>query len=251
MSREQVSPKQVSNESIARDAALPVALITGASRGIGKAIAEDLGRTHHILVGGRDEAAVATVVASLPSAEPWITDVRDSAALAASFAAVTNVDVLVHSAGIANEKPFDQISRDEWRDSFEVNVFGVAELTTLALPALRRSKGIVVFVNSGSGLTSYAQGALYTATKFALRTLADCLREDERGNGVRVSSIHPGFVDTDMGRRIRDELGHAYDPMSYVPAETIAAGVRVMVDAPPQAQVEMMSIRPTMGLPAS
>jgi NADP-dependent 3-hydroxy acid dehydrogenase YdfG len=237
MSREQVSPKQVSNESIARDAALPVALITGASRGIGKAIAEDLGRTHHILVGGRDEAAVATVVASLPSAEPWITDVRDSAALAASFAAVTNVDVLVHSAGIANEKPFDQIS--------------LAELTTLALPALRRSKGIVVFVNSGSGLTSYAQGALYTATKFALRTLADCLREDERGNGVRVSSIHPGFVDTDMGRRIRDELGHAYDPMSYVPAETIAAGVRVMVDAPPQAQVEMMSIRPTMGLPAS
>ena len=223
----------------------PVALVTGASRGIGRAIAEDLGRTHHVLVGGRDEAAVAEVVDSLPSAGPWIVDVRDSAALAASLQEVPQIDVLVHSAGIANQKPFDQISRDEWRDSFEVNVFGVAELTRLALPSLRSSKGIVVFLNSGSGLFSYPGGTLYSATKFALRTLADSLREEERAAGVRITSIHPGFVDTAMGRQSREVSGAVYDPDYYVPVEAIAAGVRVAVDAPVQAQVEMMSIRPS------
>jgi NADP-dependent 3-hydroxy acid dehydrogenase YdfG len=223
----------------------PTALITGASRGIGRAIAEELGRTHHVLVGGRDHAAVAEVVAALPSAEPWIVDMRDSAALAESVAGIPALDVLVHSAGIANQKPFDQISRDEWRDSFEVNVFGVAELTSLLLPAVRATRGIVVFLNSGSGLFSYPNGSLYSATKFALRTLADCLREEERGTGVRITSIHPGFVDTDMGRASREAAGVPYDADYYVPAEAIAEGVRVAVDASPRAQVEMMSIRPS------
>jgi NADP-dependent 3-hydroxy acid dehydrogenase YdfG len=93
---------------------------------------------------------------------------------------------------------------------------------------------------------SYPDGAVYSGTKFALRTMADCLREEERESGVRVVSIHPGFVDTDMARTIRQRAGREGPDESYARAETIAAGVRVAVDAPPEAQFETISIRPTV-----
>jgi NADP-dependent 3-hydroxy acid dehydrogenase YdfG len=222
----------------------PVALVTGASRGIGRAVAVDLGRTHHVLVGGRDADAVAAVVDTLPSAEPWLVDLADDAALDAAAARIDRLDVLVNNAGVADERPFLELTRDDWRRSFEVNVFAVAELTRRCLPALRAARGLVVMMNSGSGFMSYPGGAVYTGTKFALRTMADCLREEERGHGVRVTSVHPGFVDTDMGRGIRAQHGVPDDAGLYVAPPTIAAGVRLAVDAPPEAQVETLSIRP-------
>jgi NADP-dependent 3-hydroxy acid dehydrogenase YdfG len=224
----------------------PVALITGASRGIGRAIALEFGRTHTIIGGARSAEALSGLLKDLPDAVPWPVDLSDLPSLAKAAEAIDRVDVLVHSAGIAIEKPLAELNPVQWQASFAVNVFAVAELTRLLLPKLRASHGTVVLLNSGSGLFSYRNGAAYSGTKFALRTLGDCLREEERENGVRVVSIHPGFVDTDMGRGIRKEQGDAYDPRYYVTPETIAAGVRVAVDAPPEAQFEMMSIRPSL-----
>lgn len=85
----------------------------------------------------------------------------------------------------------------------------MADLTARLLEPRRAAQGIVVMIDSGSGHVSYPNGAVYTGTKFALRTMADCLREEERENGVRVTSVHPGFVATDMGHRIREESGRA------------------------------------------
>ena len=198
-----------------------------------------------MLVGGRDEVAVAAVVDALPSAGPWLVDLADDDALAAAAAGLGRLDVLVNNAGVADERPFTELTRGDWRRSFEVNVFAVAELTRLCLPALRTARGLVVMMNSGSGMMSYPHGAVYTGTKFALRTMADCLREEERVHGVRVTSVHPGFVDTDMGCGIRAQNSVPDGPGLYVAPETIAAGVRLAVDAPPEAQVETLSIRPS------
>lgn len=233
-----------SHEGTAR----PVALVTGASRGIGLAIARDLARTHTVIAGARSRHALDELAQEVPDLVPFVCDVGDAESVAAAVDAVAadRIDVLVHSAGIADERPFDTFTRDDWRRSFEVNVFGVADLTARLLPALRAARGTVVFLNSGSGTFSYPDGAVYSGTKFALRTMADCLREEEREHGVRIVSVHPGFVDTDMARTLRRTAGREGPDESYVQPETIAAGVRVAVDAPHAAQFETITIRPTV-----
>lgn len=222
----------------------PTALVTGASRGIGRAVALDLGRTHHVVLVGRDADALAAVCADLDDASVLVLDVADEAAVAAAELPET-LDVLVHSAGISGGGDVAETDRGTWREVFEVNVFGVADLTARALPALRRAGGTVVLINSGAGLFSTPGGAVYSASKFALRTFADTLREEEREHGVRVTSVHPGIVDTAMGRGAIEKRPGGR-PERMIASETIAAAVRAAADAPAEAQHEMISIRPSL-----
>ncbi|MFE4468704.1 SDR family oxidoreductase [Leifsonia sp. NPDC056824] len=218
----------------------PVALITGASRGIGRAIAVELGSTHHILVGGRDAAGVASVVAELPSAEPFVADLTGDTLPALPGP----LDVLVLSAGVEDGGTIAETDDATWRRVFEVNVFAVAALLRATLPALRAAGGLVVAINSGSGLSSGAGGGVYSGSKFALRALTDALREEERPNGVRVTSIHPGRVDTDMQRALVAREGHEYDAAYTITPEMVAATVRVAVDLPSTGMVEALTVRP-------
>ena len=223
---------------------LPIALVTGASRGIGRAIAVELGRTHHILVGGRDAAAVDAVVAELPSAEPYVADLVADLSGASLPPLPERLDVLVHSAGVEDGGTVEETDSEVWRRVFEVNVFAVAALTRRALPALRAAEGLVVAINSGSGLASGPGGGVYAGSKFALRALTDALREEERPHGVRVSSIHPGRVDTDMQRALVAREGLYYDTTYTITPEMVAATVRTAVDLPPTGTVESLSVRP-------
>lgn len=220
-------------------------LVTGASRGIGRAIARDLGRDSHVLVGGRDPGAVAAVVAELPSAEPFVCDLADEEATAAAAARVTRLEALVHSAGIADGAYVADLTRERLRRIFEVNVFAVADLTRLLLPLLRASgRGHVVALNSGSGLvTGFPGSTPYNGSKHALRVLTDALREEERG-AVRVTSIHPGRTHSDMQRELQASLGREYDEAEFVSQQSVADTVRLALDATPEAQVEMLTIRP-------
>jgi NADP-dependent 3-hydroxy acid dehydrogenase YdfG len=163
----------------------PTALVTGATGGIGRAIALDLGKTHRVLVGGRNADAVHEVVAILPDAAPYIADLVRGPLPALP----DRLDVIVHSAGVEAGSTVENTEAATWQHVFEVNVFAVAALTRHALPALRAASGLVVSINSGSGFTSSPGGGTYAASKFALRALTDALREEERANGVRVSSV--------------------------------------------------------------
>ncbi|MBP2331318.1 SDR family oxidoreductase [Corynebacterium freneyi] len=224
----------------------PIALITGASRGIGRAIARDLGHDHHVLVGSTTPEGAAAVVAELPSAEPFAADVTDPEALAAAIDAAglggeVGIDVLVHSAGIWAKSNVADADRDEWSRLLDVNVVSVVDLTRRLLPALRRARGTVVAINSGSGYKSGPGLGLYSASKFALRAVTDALREEERDR-VRVSSVHPGRVDTDMQVQIMGADG--YDGTKYVHVDSIAAAVRLCVDATEDCIVEEVTVRP-------
>ena len=153
----------------------PVAVVTGGTRGIGLAIAHDLADTHHVVVGGRTADSVASVVDGLPSAEGLVADLADCShggsletALAALAARLERVDVLVHSAGVLRNGSVADSPVQDWTESLTVNVTAVAAVTRALLPALRRAHGLVITVNSGSGLTASPMSGAYCASKFAL-----------------------------------------------------------------------------------
>ncbi|MPZ80979.1 MAG: SDR family oxidoreductase [Actinophytocola sp.] len=219
----------------------PLALITGASRGIGAAVATALADTHDLLLGGRDEAALEAVAASLPNARPWPVELTDAVALSAAAAGVDRLDVLVHSAGIVRLGALADVPAADWRDSFEVNVVAVAELTRMLLPALRAAPGHVVLVNSGSGLRANPRWGAYAASKFALRAYGDVLRAEEPT--LRVTSVHPGRTATDMQRAVRTFEGGDFEADRYMDPASVAKMIAAAVATPADAHVHEIVIR--------
>jgi NADP-dependent 3-hydroxy acid dehydrogenase YdfG len=225
----------------------PLALVTGASRGIGAAVARALAPTHDLLLGGRDTAALEQVAASLPGARPWAVELTDPDALRSATDGIDRLNVLVHSAGVAEIGSLADTSVAVWRRALEVNVVAVAELTRLLLPALRAARGHVVLVNSGAGLRANPGWGAYAASKFALRAYADVLRAEEAPHGVRVTSVHPGRVATDMQRAVRASEGGEFQPAKYLRPESVAAAVLTAVTATPDAHLTEIMIRPYGG----
>lgn len=222
---------------------MKTALITGGSRGIGRAIAHALAADHHLLIGGRDAHAVADVVTQLPSAQAFVCELTDADAVAAAVAGIDSLDVLVHSAGAGPLGSIAETPPELWRETLEVNLIAPANLTRLLLPALRVANGQVVFINSGAGFTARAGWGAYAASKFGLRALADSLRAEEDGT-VKVTSIHPGRTATDMQRSIREHEGATFDPDALLAPSAVAASVRLAVDAPANASIDTLTIRP-------
>ena len=217
------------------------ALITGASGGIGAAIAEALAPDYTLLLAGRPSARLDAVATRL-GATTWPIDLTDAEGMEAAAEVLTEVDVLVHNAGVAYPGRVSESAVEEWRTSFEVNVTGAVALTLALLPALRAARGQVVFINSGAGLTVSPGLASYSASKFALRAFADSLRADEPL--LRVTSIHPGRVDTDMQRDLVAYEGHEYDPARFLTPKTVAGVVAQVVATPPDAHTHQVVIRP-------
>jgi NADP-dependent 3-hydroxy acid dehydrogenase YdfG len=225
--------------------AQPVALVTGASRGIGAAIAEALAPTHRLLLGGRDEQALARVAEALPAAEPLPMDLTDLASVHAAASGIDRLDMLVHSAGVTTIAPLSDTSVEVWRRTLDINVIAVAELTRLLLPALRATTGQVVLINSGQGVRPSAGWGAYAASKFALRAYADVLRAEEEATGIRVVSVFPGRTATDMQREVRAAEGGEFIPDDYLRPESVADAVRFAVEAPSDAHLTELTLRPT------
>jgi NADP-dependent 3-hydroxy acid dehydrogenase YdfG len=223
---------------------LPVALVTGASRGIGAAIAHALQPTHRVLLGGRNVDALVRLAEKLPGAQPWAVDLTDADAVAAATSEISELDVLVHSAGFAEVGTVEEAPAAVWRKNFEVNVVAVAELTRLLLPALRAAKGHVVVINSGSGLSAREGWGPYAASKFAARAFADSLRAEEEPRGIRVTSVFPGRTDTDMQKAIAAREGVEYAPERLLRPDSVATAVLAAVSASPDAHLTELILRP-------
>lgn len=222
----------------------PVALITGASSGIGRAIAAQLSPTHHILVGGRDRNRLNAVVGELDSAEPFAVDLRDPAAVTAAITEIARLDTLIHSAGVAAWGPLSDSTPSQWDEVLSLNVTAPATLTASLLPALRAAKGTVVFINSGAGLHASPNWSIYAASKFALTAVADALRAEEAGR-VRVISVHPGRVATPMQAELNRWEGREYHPERYLSADDVATTVVAALRLPHHTSVNSLQIRPT------
>lgn len=216
-------------------------MITGASGGLGSAIADALAPTHTLFLAGRPSDRLDALAERL-GAPTWPLDLADPESIEAAAEVLTDLDVLIHNAGVAYPGRVDESSADQWRATFEVNVVGAVALTLALLPALRSAGGQVVFVNSGAGIKASPGLASYSASKFALRSFADSLRADEPS--LRVTSVHPGRIDTEMQRDLIAYEERDYVPEQFLSPQTVAAVIAQAVNAPADAHVHEIVVRP-------
>jgi NAD(P)-dependent dehydrogenase (short-subunit alcohol dehydrogenase family) len=191
---------------------MPLALVTGASTGIGRATALKLaagGWT--VLAGVREASAGERLAAEAPPGGrlvPLTLDVTDAAQLADAEERVREqagggLGALVNNAGIAIGGPLELVSEEDLRRQFEVNVFAQMAVTRVMLPALRKAAGRIVFVSSIGGRVSTPFAAPYSASKHALEALADALRVELHSSHVQVALIEPGSVATPIWDKAR------------------------------------------------
>jgi NADP-dependent 3-hydroxy acid dehydrogenase YdfG len=215
------------------------AVVTGATGGIGEAVVPALAAVgYRVLALGRSAEKLAAL-----EAEAVPCDLAALDALPEPLAGLERVDALVHCAGLSEVASVEETPRALWDETFAVNVSGPATLTRALLPALRAAGGRVVFVNAAPGLRAVRNWSAYTASKAALRELADSLREEEREHGLRVTSIYPGGVRTELLRKVREQLGVPYDPAVTVSPQTLASLVVTVLAFPDDAELLDVSLR--------
>jgi NAD(P)-dependent dehydrogenase (short-subunit alcohol dehydrogenase family) len=238
------------------DAALAglVAVVTGASSGVGRAIALALAARRAVICAvGRDSGRLARVARDARSTARDVlvhqADLGSEDEVGRLARRIRNelgrLDVLVHSAGILRVGSHAETPAHELDLQYRVNVRAPYHLTQALLPLLRASHGQVVFINSSAGLRAGRTNGAYASTKHALRALADSLRDEVNADGVRVLSVYPGRMATPMQQALFAREGRAYDPARLLAPEDVAAMVVAVLSLPHRAEVTDISIRPT------
>jgi short-subunit dehydrogenase len=223
---------------------MPTHLITGAGSGIGAAVADVLhARGDDLVLVARSEQRAKELAEQYDGARVLVADLSDPSSLAA-LELPDALDSVVHAAGVVDLGPVAELTAAQWREHVDVNLLAPAELTRLALPALREARGTVVFVNSGAGLRANPEWSAYAASKHGLRALADALRAEELGNGVRVSSVYPGRTATPMQAKVHEQEGKEYDGADWIAAETVADAIRHVLDLPRDATIPDVTVSP-------
>jgi short-subunit dehydrogenase len=190
------------------------AIVTGASRGIGRALASELA-SRGVRVGllARDREALETAAETLPGEDHIVlaADVakrRELERAIERFAKrAEGIDILAANAGIAHYGPFAETDVERAEEMVKVNVLGTIYAVHAALPhLLERRRGHIVVTSSGAGLRAFPEAAVYGATKAADRGFAEALRHELAGTGVSVTTVYPGEVATDLHSHERDIL---------------------------------------------
>ncbi|WP_203579351.1 SDR family oxidoreductase [Microbacterium hibisci] len=223
-------------------------LITGAGSGIGAALADRLAeRGDELWLLVRDAGRAAQLRARFPHAQTLVGDLADPGRLSWAFSHQSlpaRLDSLVHVAGVVELGAVGETPVATWQHQLNVNAVAPAELTRLMLPALRTARGRVVFVNSGAGLRVSPEWGSYAASKFAVRAIADALREEERANGVGVTTVYPGRTATPMQEKVHQQEGADYDASQWIDPASVAATILTALDLPRDADLTELTVRP-------
>ena|SRR5580765_6832946 len=230
-----------------------IGLITGATGGIGRAIASSLAATGITLgLAGRDSSSLETLVCQIRRlyvrAESFRADISREEDVRFLASEVRNkfgaCDVLVHAAGVFRMGPISQAPAEELDELYRTNVRGPYALTQAILPMLVARRGQIVFINSSAGLAARAGVGAYAASKHALKAIADSLRAEVNPLGVRVISVYPGRTATAQQETIHEQEGKPYQPDRLLQPEDIARTVLNALTMPRTAEVTDINIRP-------
>jgi NADP-dependent 3-hydroxy acid dehydrogenase YdfG len=247
------------------------ALVTGATSGFGEAIARRLAAEGaHLTITGRREDRLRGLAGELSSAaggasggagrgraqvQALVFDVRDrdrvARALSEAGDLLERVDILVNNAGLALAlDPLQSGNADDWDQMIDTNVKGLLYVTRAVLPGMvARKRGHVVNIGSVAGHQVYAGGAVYSATKYAVRAISDSIRYDVLGTGVRVTNVEPGLAETEFSLvRFKGDAARAsavYKGVEPLRAEDVADAVAWAVTRPAHVNVQSILLMPT------
>jgi NADP-dependent 3-hydroxy acid dehydrogenase YdfG len=228
------------------------ALVTGASGGIGAAIARSLaGAGARVVLAARRLDKLRALSDELPGAQALELDVRDADAVERALADA-ELDVVVPNAGLARGvAPSYETPAADVDEMVDTNVKGVLNVLRAALPPMiARGHGDVVLLGSVAGYQVYPGGSIYCATKYAVRALYESLRLDAAGKGVRFSTVNPGLVETGFSEvRFRGDAERAaavYRGFDALTPDDVAEAVQWIVTRPAHVNVGELSLWPTM-----
>lgn len=230
-----------------------IALVTGASGGIGGAIAATLAAQGATVwaVGcdiSRLEALRSRLPANAGSIEPRSVDLTNEQAIIGLAEAVGEhhgrLNILVHCAGTLSHGKVEEAELSNFDHLYATNVRGPYLLTQKLLPLLKKPRGQIVFINSSAGLAGRANTGQYSATQHAMKALAESVREEVNGEGVRVLTVHPGRTATALMETYYRRTNQPYKPELLLQPEDVASVVANALALPWTAEVTSISIRP-------
>jgi short-subunit dehydrogenase len=219
-----------------------VALVTGASQGIGRAIAEELSRAGAVVgLLARNRHPLENVAQAL-AGDSFIVPCNLESDVEISRLPKSlgrRIDILIHSAGVYSQGPFSQSSIEDLDRQYHVNLRAPYLLTLTLLHQLQQ----IVFINSTQGVSTRPHVAAYAASKHGLKALADCLRQ-ELAPKVRVISVYPGKVATPMQQRRHQLEAKPYHPEKLIQPADVAAAVVNALALPRTADITDLHLRP-------
>lgn len=238
-----------------------IAIVTGASSGIGSAIARAMaGAGAAVVLAARRAERLDTLARDIRArggrASAFAADVTQRAQVEALVAHTSEewgpVDILVNNAGVMPLSPLAEVRVDDWEQMVDVNIKGVLFGIGAALPImLREKRGHIVNIGSVAGRRPFPGGTVYSATKFAMRSLSWGLQlELSASAGIRVTDVQPGVVDTELADHIpdpgqRDAFLERWSEKRALNASDVAAAVMHAVTAPEHVNINEILIRPT------
>jgi NADP-dependent 3-hydroxy acid dehydrogenase YdfG len=239
----------------------PIAIITGASAGIGRATAMALARNNYdvVITGRRSEKldAVEEEIRSKTDADVLALsfDIRDQEAVKAACGKLTekwaSVDVLVNNAGLAaGLSSIHEGSVDDWEQMIDTNIKGLLYITRLITPIMvERGCGHIINIGSIAGKEAYENGNVYNASKFAVNGLTQAMRIDLVEHGIKVSAINPGAAETEFSlvrfKGDQEQANKVYEGFTPLYAEDIAEAILFAVTRPPHVNIDDLLIMPT------
>ena len=230
-----------------------VAVITGASSGIGRAIAVALSRRGvHLCLVGRDPVALAATLACIEqnvAAKAFKIDLLEEAEYQVLTRYldedVKRVDILIHSAGVIHQSDLEHSRIEDFDAQYATNLRAPYLLTQHLLPWLTRSRGQIVFINSSAGVSAKRPDiGQYAATKHGLKAVADSLREEVNPKGIRVLTVFLGRTATPMQAKLYDIDRRMYQPEQLLQPEDVASMVVHCLALPRAAEITDVSMRP-------
>jgi NADP-dependent 3-hydroxy acid dehydrogenase YdfG len=228
-----------------------IALVTGASSGIGEAAVRALAAAGFETVAGARRLERCEQLAQEVGGRALRLDVADPESVATLAGELPEVDLIVHSAGGAlGLEPIAEADEDNWRQMWESNVAGVMRVTKALLPAMRGRVGAqIIVIGSVAGVETYEGGGGYTAAKHAAHALAQTLRLELHSEGIRVTEIAPGLVETEFSLvrfgGDREKAATPYQGITPLTAADVADVIAFCATRPPHVDIDYAAVKPT------